>query len=420
MSQSAPEDRRSPEEFLRLIEQTKRGRLKVYIGHAAGTGKTVQMLREGNELRARGKDVVAGYIETHGRARTDAEVRDLSVIPRKQIEYKGAIIEEMDLDAVLKRHPEIAIVDELAHTNAPGSKNKKRWEDVDNILDAGISVITAVNIQHIESLNAAVEQITGIKVQEKVPDSFLEQADQIINLDIASDDLRDRIRRGEIYAQEKVEQALGHFFTTRNLSSLRELALREVAHFLDQVRRRNVHRIGGDSENEQTAQAGEKPGRTDAAMAAALAEANVDPVVMVAISSRPPDVRSLLRKAAAIANRLNTHWYLVYVETPGESATRIDATTQRLLYDNISLAKDLGAIVFRLRGTDVAKSLADFAQEYGVTHAIFGAPHAPGFFEQARRLFRPNLITRFSLMMPEIDVHLCGRRARLNGDRLDG
>lgn len=398
--------RPTPEQFLELIEKSKRGRLKIYIGHAAGTGKTVQMLREGNDLLARGTRVVAAYIETHGRKNTEAEIRSVPVVPRKMVQYMGSVLDEMDVDEVLRLQPEVALVDELAHTNAPGSRNKKRYQDVDDLLDAGISVITALNIQHIESLNAVVEKITGVRVQETVPDNFLEQADQIVNLDLSSRDLRERIQRGEVYAPEKVDRALNNFFTTQNLSNLRELALREVAHFLDNERReRSRH---GHAIAEANATPASHGTDTERALLSPLSEVDVDPVVMVATSSRPPDIRSLLRKAAAIANRLNTHWYFVYVDTPRQSTDNIDAGTQRILYNNIGLAKDLGATVVRLRGSDVAKALAEFAREYGVTHAIFGAPAPAVGLRRIVRAVRPDIISRFSSLTPGIDVHVVG------------
>ena len=400
-----------PEEFLEHIERSKKGRLKIYIGHAAGTGKTVQLLREANDLLSRGKNIIGAYIETHGRKGTQAATGNLRILPRKRVEYKGTTIEEMDIDAVLTTAPEIAIVDELAHTNAPGSRNKHRWQDVEELLDAGISVITAVNIQHIESLNPVVERITGIRVQETVPDSFFQNADQIVNIDITSSDLRERMRRGEIYAAEKIERALTYFFTSRNLNSLRELALREVVRFLDQTRHRAV-----STENESVANSAlmariyeeQNFNGPEAMLTSPVAESVVDPVVMVASSSRPPDIRNLLRKAAAIAYRLNTHWYLVYVETPRESATNIDATTQRILLGNITLAKDLGATVVRLRGRSVAKTLADFAKEYGVTHAIFGTSPAAKPWQFAKRLFSKSVSARFHELAPEIDLHISG------------
>lgn len=405
-----PSDRPSPEDFLDWIEKSKRGRLKVYIGHAAGTGKTVQMLEEGNELLKRKHEVIGGYIETHGRQGTENAIRHLPILPRRNVEYKGKTFEEMDIDAILARKPEIVIIDELPHTNiALGSRHEKRWQDIEEILDAGISVITAMNVQHLESLNPVVEKVTGVKVRETVPDSFLHNADQIVNVDISSSDLRERLRRGEIYAPEKIESALSNFFTPENLSNLRELGLREVVRYLDQGRKVPQHSL----EAEEDIEIRERPptnGSGEQALLSPLAEADIDPVVMVAISSRPPDVRGLLRKAAAIAHRLNTHWYLVYVETPREDTDSIDATTQRILMNNILLAKDLGATVVRLKGKDVAVALADFAREYGITHAIFGGGGLPrSFWDQLQQLVRGgDIITRFHRLASKVDLHVCG------------
>ncbi len=407
--------RPSPEQFLDLIREDRRGRLKIYIGHAAGTGKTVQMLREANDLLNRGHDVVGVYVETHGRAGTKAAVGRLPILPRKQLRYKGTLVEEMDLEGVLSRRPEIAIVDELPHTNLPpDSRNRKRWQDVDKLLDAGISVITTMNIQHLESLGPVVEKITGVSVHETIPDSFVAGADQIVNLDIPAGELRERMRRGEIYSSEKIETALESFFTQSNLTCLRELALREVVRFLDQAR----HRLGRTPDLTDTpgpsshgspgAQAPIHAG--DPALLSPLAEVDVDPVVMVAMSSRPPDVRSLLRRAAAIAHRLNTHWYLVYVETPREGMDQVDATTQRILMNNIALAKDLGAVVTRLKGVDIAETLAAFAREYGVTHAIFGsAPPPTTAWRSLVQHFHRDVASRFQALVPWVDLHVCGR-----------
>jgi len=193
-------DRKRPEDFLELVERAKRGRLKVYIGPAAGVGKTYQMLEEAHALKKRGVDVVLAFIETHGRAETEALVEGLEVIPRRRMEYRGVTVEEMDLDAVLKRHPQVAVVDELAHTNIPGSRNRKRYQDVFELLEAGINVICAFNVQHLESLNDLVKQATDVVVRETIPDSFLKQADQVVNLDLAVEDLIERLRAGKIYS----------------------------------------------------------------------------------------------------------------------------------------------------------------------------------------------------------------------------
>src|SRR5437870_9909728 len=227
--------RSQSEDFLELVERAKRGRLKVYIGPAAGVGKTYQMLEEAHALKRRGVDVVLAFIETHGRAETEALVEGLEVIPRRRMDYRGVTVEEMDLDAVLKRHPQLAVVDELAHTNIPGSRNRKRYQDVLELLEAGINVICAFNVQHLESLNDLVKQATDVVVRETIPDSFLKQADQVVNLDLAVEDLVERLKSGKIYPADKVPWALQHFFQDNNLSTLRELSLREVAESLDRT-----------------------------------------------------------------------------------------------------------------------------------------------------------------------------------------
>lgn len=213
--------RPSPEDFLELVERGKRGRLKIYIGFAAGVGKTYRMLEEAHALKRRGVDVVLGFIETHGRAETAALIEGLEYVPRRKVEYRGLVVEEMDLDAVIARQPQVALVDEVAHTNAPDARNRKRYQDVLDILAAGINVICAFNVQHLESLKDIVERTTGVVIRETVPDSFLKQADQIVNLDLAAEDLLDRLRAGKIYDKEKVEWALAHFFKEANLATLR-------------------------------------------------------------------------------------------------------------------------------------------------------------------------------------------------------
>ena len=327
-----------------------RGRLKVYIGSAAGVGKTYRMLTEAHDLRRRGVDVVVGYVEPHGRAETESQIRDLEVVPRRRIAYRSVTLEEMDVDAVAARRPEVAVVDELAHTNVPGSRHRKRWEDVMELLDRGINVLSAVNVQHLESLNDVIQRTLGVTVRETVPDWVVAQADQVVNLDISAEDLRQRLGEGKIYSPEKIEAALANFFTEENLTTLRELALREVASSVDRTREEIVRRESG---------AVPGPSRT------------VDRV-MVALSSNPPYTALLLRKASRIAGRLNSDWYCVYVQTPDERADRIDSAVQRTLVDNIQLAQQMGAEVVKLEGEDVAAAMIAFALEHGVTLAIVG------------------------------------------------
>jgi two-component system, OmpR family, sensor histidine kinase KdpD len=336
-------------DFLTLVRQRERGKLKLYIGSAAGVGKTYRMLNEAHELRRRGMDVVIGFVETHGRAETEAQVGDLEVVPRKRIEYRGVTLEEMDVDAIVARHPQVAVVDELAHTNVPGAKHPKRWEDVIELLDDGINVISALNVQHLESLNDVVAETLGVTVRETVPDWIIGAADQVVNLDLSAEDLRQRLTEGKIYPAAKVPAALANFFTEENLTTLRELALREVASSVDRTREQIVRRAAGEPERPK----------------------NVDRV-MVAIASDTPHTQVLLRKASRIAGRLNTDWYCVYVQTPDESADKIDATVQRKLVDNIQRAQAMGAEVVKLTGSEIATELITFAHENGVGLILVG------------------------------------------------
>jgi len=364
--------------FLELVRQRDRGKLKLYIGSAAGTGKTFRMLQEAHDLRRRGIDAVVGYVETHGRAETEAQVGTLEIVPRARLEYRNVTLEEMDVDAVVARRPQVAVVDELAHTNTPGARNGKRWQDVLLLLDEGISVISAVNVQHLESLNDVVESTIGVTVRETVPDWVVAQADQMVNLDISAEDLRQRLREGKIYRADKIETALANFFTDDNLSTLRELALREVANSVDRSREEIVRRD-------------EAP--------PARARRTVDRV-MACLSSDPPLSRFLLRKASRIAGRLNSDWYCVYVQTPAEAADKIDTSLQRRLVENIQLAQSLGAEVVKLQGDDVAASLLQFAADRGVTLAIVGQARRSRWY----RLRRGNVVSRLLTGSGGLDV----------------
>lgn len=347
---AAPREDADTSDFLTLVRRRERGKLKVYIGSAAGTGKTYRMLHEAHDLRRRGVDAVVGFVETHGRAETAAQIRELEVIPRRVIEYRRVRLEEMDVDALMARRPRVAIVDELAHTNVPGSAHRKRWEDVLQLLDEGINVITAVNVQHIESLNDVIQRTLGVTVRETVPDWVVTEADQVINLDISAEDLRQRLEDGKIYAAEKVPTALANFFTPENLTTLRELALREVASSVDRTREEIAQRADGA-----------EPAR----------RSGVDRV-LVAMSSAPPQTAVLLRKASRIAGRLNSDWYCVYVQTAEERADRIDSALQRGLVENIQMAQSMGAEVVKLEGEDVSERLCRFAAERGATLLIIG------------------------------------------------
>lgn len=330
------------------IPGRSRGLLKLYIGSAAGVGKTYRMLQEAHELRRRGVDVVVGFVETHGRVETAAVVGDLEVVPRLKVPYRGVELEEMDLDAILRRAPEVALVDELAHTNVPGLRHRKRWEDVLVLLDQGVSVLSAMNVQHLESLNDVLERTLGVTVRETVPDWVIAQAEQVVNIDLSAEDLRQRLREGRIYAPEKVPSALANFFTEENLTTLRELALREVATSVDRTRQNILRRESG-----------------------AAAPPTVDRIA-VAMSSDPPMTRLLLRKASRIAGQLNSDWYCVHVQVPEERADRIDAAVQRRLVENIQLAQAMGAEFVKIESADVAGAIARFATERGITLVIVG------------------------------------------------
>ena len=368
--------------FADLLLTKERGRLKVYVGSAAGTGKTFRMLTEAHQLRERGVDVVIGYIETHGRVETEAQIRDLEIVPRKKITYRGVILEEMDVDAIVVRRPQVVIVDELAHTNVPGMGRSRRWEDVIALLDEGIGVISAVNVQHLESLNDVIQKTLGVTVRETVPDWVVAMADQVINLDISAEDLRQRLMEGKIYAQDKVPTALSSFFTEENLTTLRELALREVASSVDRTREGIVSRVEGTPATRRSA------------------DRRVVDRVLVAMSSHPEYTAVLLRKASRIAGRLNSDWYCVYVQTPEESASRIETAVQRKLVDNIQRAQGMGAEVVKLQSADVVEALLTFAREKGVTLILVG---------QSRRswwhhLVRGSLVDRLVGNTEGIDV----------------
>jgi two-component system sensor histidine kinase KdpD len=338
--------RPTPESLLAKLKEGEQAKLRVYIGAAPGVGKTYQMLEDAHLFKKQGADIVAAVIEPHGREDTKALVGDLEQVPMRKVEYRGVTLEDMDVDAVIARHPAIAIVDELAHTNIPGSKNRKRYQDVLELLDNGISVITAVNIQHLESLNDVVTRTTGVRVRETVPDHFLRRADEVVNVDVSVDTLRTRLRQGKIYDVVKIEQALNNFFRKGNLSALRELALRQVA--TDQATKSQDYR--------------EREG---------LQQAVIPEKVMVAMASRG-SAKKLLRVGSRVAGRLASDWYAVYVETPGEEPGFIKPSDHAALQENIRFAGELGAKVVKLKSRRVADALIDFAKREGITQVVFG------------------------------------------------
>jgi len=370
-------DRRpSADALLERIKETERARLRVYIGAAPGVGKTYEMPRDAHALRARGLDVVVGLVETYGRSETAAQLRDLELVPLRRIDYRGVTLEEMDVGAIVARRPQLCVVDELAHTNVPGSRHEKRYEDVIELLDAGIHVMTAVNIQHLETLNDAVARATGVRVRETVPDTFLNRADEVVNVDVTVEELRDRLREGKIYRPEKIEQALTNFFRKGNLSTLRELALRAVA---DEV---------GQKAASYRAREGLEP-------------ALIPERVMVCMSSNAQAPR-VLRAGARIAGRLGARWYAVYVETPREKPGRIRSGDAEALDENIRLAESLGATVVRVRAERPADGLIAFAQREGVTHVIFGQTARTRW----ELLWRGSTLDRFLSAVPDAAVQV--------------
>jgi two-component system, OmpR family, sensor histidine kinase KdpD len=361
-----------------MIRQQQRGRLKIYLGFAAGVGKTYEMLQEAHRLKRQGVDVVIGNVETHGRVETQEQVGELERVPRRKIEYRGVILEEMDLDALLERHPSVALVDELAHTNAPGSRNSKRYQDVEELLRAGINVISTLNIQHLESLYDAVERATGVKVKERLPDYVLGMADQLVNVDVSAEDLRERLEAGKIYPQERISAALSSFFTEANLTRLRELSFEEIAYRLDR-------RQAGQ-------QTGEAQGSSER--------------VMVCLSSRSPNAERLLRRGARLADRLSAPWYVVYVKTPTEESHLVDAATQRQITNMLTLTQQMGGTPLESRGSNIVEAIATFAKEYGITHLVLGRTQRPWY----RRLFEESILERLLRDIPDTDVIVVSNR----------
>lgn len=368
--------RPSPESLLARLREGERARLRVYVGAAPGVGKTYRMLEDAHQLKRQGVDIVAALVETHGREETRMLMGDLELVPLRRVEYRGVTLEELDVEATVARRPEVAVVDELAHTNVHGSKHRKRYEDVLELLDAGINVITAVNIQHLESLNDVVARATGVRVRETIPDCFLRRADEVVGVDISVDTLRTRLRQGKIYGVEKIEQSLHNFFRKGNLSVLRELALRQVA-------------------SEQATKAHDYREREG------LEQAVIPEKVMVCMASRG-SAKKLLRTGSRIAGRLASDWYAVYVETPREEPGRVRPEDYATLQESIRFAGELGAKVFRLKARRVADALIDFARREGITHVVFGQTSR----SRLDILLHGSIINRFLDEVRDATVHV--------------
>ena len=338
----------SVQHFLDLIKKSRRGKFKVYIGMIAGVGKSYRMLQEAHDLIDNGVDVRIGYIETHGRAGTEALLKGLPVIRRRKLFYKGKELEEMDLEAIIRIHPEIVIVDELAHTNVEGSLNEKRWQDVMTLLDEGINVISAVNIQHIESVNEEVQDIAGIEVKERIPDSVLQEADEVVNIDLTAEELITRLKAGKIYKPEKIQTALNNFFKTENILQLRELALKEVALRVEKkVENEVVMGIGLGVRHEK---------------------------FMACISSQEKTPRRIIRKVARLATRYNTSFVALYVQVPKESMERIDLASQRHLLNHFKLVTELGGEVVQVQSKDILGSIVQVCKEKQISTVCMGPP----------------------------------------------
>jgi two-component system, OmpR family, sensor histidine kinase KdpD len=363
--------RRSPEDFLALARDSSgRGKLKVYLGMAAGVGKTYKMLDDANAMRRQGIDILAGYIETHGRDETAARIGELEVVPRKRIEYKGIVVEEMDLDACLARHPDVLVVDELAHTNAAGSKNEKRWQDVEALLAAGISVVTTVNVQHLEGVQDVVLSATGIDIREQVPDRIVRNADSVVLVDVPVPELQERLKQGKIYPPEQAKRALENFFRTELLTRLRELALLQTAEI-----------SGRDLPLDTTSAAAESR-------------------IAVALPFDPIIAKDLILRGSRLAGRMNTKWFALYVRRERDHPERMSATQHRLLSENVQLAMSLGASVVFRESEDIVQTIMDFVRSESIGLLVVGQPSRRGVFGRVS----PGIVTRLVDQLKGFDI----------------
>ena len=365
------------EEWLQKINSAKaaKGKLKIYLGMSAGVGKSYRMLQEAHSLLQNNVNVRIGYIETHNRKETQALVEGLPIIPRRQVFYKGKSLCELDVQAILLLHPEVVVVDELAHTNIPGSKNEKRWQDVLDIMEAGIDVISAVNIQHIESINEDVKEITGVEVKERIPDKMLQLADEVVNIDLPADELIARLKAGKIYDPSKVQQALTHFFQPDKILQLRELALKEVA---GQVERKVDYQIT----------AKQTPFRHERFLAC--------------VSSNHEIAQRIIRKTARLASYYNSNWYVLYVQMPKEASDKIALADQRHLINNFKNAIELGGEVIQVQAENVASVIIETATAKGITTICLGKPH----FNLFQIILRTSIFNRLLRTLSKNNIDL--------------
>jgi two-component system sensor histidine kinase KdpD len=366
---------------LQAAEPPRRGRLRIYLGMAPGVGKTFAMLNEGRRRKTRGADVVAGFVETHNRPNTLAQLGDLEVVPRKQVEYRGLTLEEMDVDAIIARKPQVVLVDELAHTNVPGSKHQKRWQDVYDILAAGIHVVGTVNVQHLESLADIVEAITGVKVRERIPDKVIDAADEVELVDMSPQALRSRIKHGNVYPADHAERALNEFFREGNLTALRELALRRTAQEVDEQLQEYMH----EHHVEKVWPAGE--------------------AVMVCVDAEPRS-QNLVRRAWRRAERQQSPLLAVFVETPGFASAPPEVKQQ--LEQNLRFAEDLGAECLRVPDRDVASAIVRLAHEHNADSIIIGQSRHSRLHE----VLRGSTVHKLLRQAGDIDVHVVAERKR--------
>ena len=369
-----PEKDKTAEHFLDLIKKSKRGKFKIYIGMSAGVGKTYRMLQEMQAMVNSGMDAKIGYIETHNRVETQALLGNLPQIPRRKIFYKGKELEEMDVQAILNLHPQVVIVDELAHTNIEGSKNEKRWQDVVDLLDAGINVISALNIQHIESLNQEAEQISGIMINERVPDSVLQMADEVVNIDLTADELIQRLKSGKIYDKSKIELALGNFFKEEKILQLRELALKEVAHQLERKIDLQVPK--------NIKLRAEK--------------------FLACISSNDTAAKVVIRKTARLASYYRSKWIVLYVQTSSESSDNIKLNKQRFLINNFKLVTELGGELVKIKEEDVGTTIYNLAVERDVSTICMGKPR----YNIWKFIFRTSVFGKLLKLTTNTDIDL--------------
>ena len=369
------EKRIKVERFLGLVKQAEKGKLKIYIGMSAGVGKTYRMLQEAHRLLANNITIKIGFVETHNRIETEALIEGLPVIPRREVFYKGKRLEELDVQAILLQHPQMVIVDELAHTNIPGSKNEKRWQDVLDILDAGIDVISAVNIQHIESINKEVKEITGVEVQERIPDKMLQIADEVVNIDLTADELITRLKEGKIYDPAKVQQALSNFFQSEKILQLRELALKEVAGQVERKVDSEVHVRKNNYRHEK---------------------------FLACISSNHLTAQKVIRKTGRLASYYNSQWFLLYVQTKKEGLDKIPLAAQRHLINNFKNATELGANIIQLKQQNSAQAIIDTVLEKGITTVCIGKPH----FNLFQLILKTNVFNQLlkTLSKNEVDI----------------